>query len=151
MCPCPRGRGGSSIRAVDERDNDGAPGVLVRPAPGSDGAGGAGGFVPVTRPGAVKRKAKPRLTLKLKARRGARNCVRGRVQVTVGGADLGLVKRANLRLGKQALNDAKRPLSKRFTTRALRRSHVRQAKASLRLRDGRLVRLSKRFRVCARR
>jgi hypothetical protein len=155
----PAGARRVAIRAVDERDNRGAPGVLERTAPGSGGGAGAGGggggsaggFRPATQPGAVKRRAKPRLTLRIKARRGARNCVRGRVRVTVGGADLGLVKRANLRLGKKALKDTKRPLSKRFSTRALRRSHVRRAKASLRLRDGRLVRLSKRFRVCARR
>ena len=59
--------------------------------------------------------------------------------------------RANLRLGTKVLKDANRPLTKRFATRALRRSHVRRAKAALRLRDGRLVRLSQRFRVCARR
>ncbi|HEX5910107.1 MAG TPA: hypothetical protein VFY44_06405, partial [Thermoleophilaceae bacterium] len=84
-------------------------------------------------------------------RRGRRGCVRGPVRVTVTGADRGLIKRANLRVGKKTLDDAKAPLSKRFSTRALRRSHVRSAKASLRLRDGSLVRLSKRFRVCARR
>ena len=73
------------------------------------------------------------------------------MRVTVVGADLDSVRRANLRVGKKSVKDASGPISQRFRTRALRRSHVRNAKVSMRLRDGRLVRLTKRFRICARR
>ncbi len=162
----PAGARRVTIRAVDGAANAGAPGALERQAPGA-GSGGlpgggatGGGFTQVAPSGGSgsgTRKRKPRLVLKLNYRRGRtggrrpRRCGRGNVRVSVIGADAKLIKRARLRVGKKVRKDARRPISKRFRTRALRRSHVRRAKASLRLRDGRLVRLSKRFRVCARR
>ena len=59
-------------------------------------------------------------------------------------------KRAGFRIGASCLTDSRPPLSRVYRDRHRGPSHVHKAKASVRLKDGRLVRLSKRFRVCAR-
>jgi hypothetical protein len=101
--------------------------------------------------------AKPRLKLRLRAQRRRhdsrrRRCAAGRVRATVAGADRRLVRRARFRLGRRAVRhslDARSPFS-RIVYRPRRHGHSRRVavRASVRLRDGRLVRLRAPVRVC---
>ncbi len=164
-----------TIRAADGpadgRFNLGAPGVLERTsgAGGGSGTGGGGGsgseggssagggsFTPVVPSGAGK-PAKPRLKVVLKYRKGhtrrkpRRTCANSSIRVTVSGADRRLVRRANLRLGRRIQADRRPPASKVFRIKRLRKTHLRRGKAAVRLKDGRLVRVSSRLvRICAR-
>ena len=61
-----------------------------------------------------------------------------------------LVRRGRFRLGARSFLDRRPPLSRVYRDRHRGPSHIHKAKVSVRLKDGRLVRLSKRFRVCAR-
>lgn len=143
---------------ADGRFNLGAPGVLERASGSGPGSGtGTGTFTPVTPQGGSGRRAKPRLKLVLKYRKGRtkgkprRTCARSSIRVTVSGSDRRLLRRAILRLGHKRYTDRRPPASKVFRIKRLRRTHVRQGKASVRLKDGRLVRLkSRRVRICAR-
>src|SRR4051794_26483411 len=101
---------------------------------------------------------RPRIRVSLRYRKGRtrhrKRCARGPVRARLRGADVGLVKRAEFRVGRRRVaRDRKRPFSKRIPARRLRghRSHVYRVGARARLRDGRLVRRSKRLRVCPRR
>jgi hypothetical protein len=103
-------------------------------------------------------RAKVRLSLSLRYRKGRtrkhRRCARGPVLVGLRGADVGSVKRAEFRVGKRRMaRDRKRPFSKRIAAKRFRghRSNVYRVGARARLRDGRLVKRSKRLRVCTRR
>ena len=150
-----------TVRAEDgpagEASNRGAPGVLERaPAGGGDGGGGGGAFNPVLPGGAgagTGALGRPRLKLKLRSRIGrtgsGRRCRRGRVRVTVTGADRRLVKRGRFRVGARGFRDNRPPLSRVYRDRHKGSSHTHRAKVSVRMKDGRLARLRKRFRVCA--
>jgi hypothetical protein len=97
---------------------------------------------------------KPRLKLVLSYRRrgrtrSGRRCGRSPIRITVGGADRRLVKRARIRAGAKLFKDNRPPISRVYRDRHIGPSHVHRARVSVRLKDGRLVRLSKRFRVCA--
>jgi poly(hydroxyalkanoate) depolymerase family esterase len=98
--------------------------------------------------------ARARLQLSLKGRRARtpsrRRCFRGPVRVTVTGASRRLALRGRFRMGARRFRDSRPPLSRVYRDRHRGPSHVHKAKASVRLKDGRLVRLTKRFRVCAR-
>lgn len=104
----------------------------------------------------VRARTRPRLVLALKSRRFSRDrrhrsCRVGRVRATVAGRDRRLVRRARFRLGRRKVRrslDARPPLSRivyRPRGRSSRRHTVRVA---VRLRDGRLVKLRRRFRPC---
>jgi hypothetical protein len=97
-----------------------------------------------------------RLAISLRYRKGrtrsGRRCARGPVRATLRGADVKLVRRADFRVGRRrAALDRKRPFSKRISARRLRghRSHVYRVGARARLKDKRLVKRSKRVRVCS--
>ncbi len=98
--------------------------------------------------------ARPRLELSLKGRRGRtrsrRRCFRGPVRATVTGAARRLVRRGRFQMGARRLLDTRPPLSRVYRDRHRGPSHIHKAKVSVRFKDGRLVRLSRRFRVCAR-
>ena len=104
-------------------------------------------------PSARRRRPALKLALSYRGRRDARRrrCAAGRVRATVAGRDRGLVRRARFRLGRRPVRrslDARRPFSRivyRPRRGASRRVTVR---ASARLRDRRLVRLSRRVRLC---
>jgi hypothetical protein len=97
-----------------------------------------------------------RLTLRLRARRGrtrrgGRRCARGRIRATVVGRDARRAVAARFFRGRRLVGrDRRRPLSRVIDARRHRGgSHVHRLRASVRLRGGRLVRLSARYRVCA--
>ena len=92
----------------------------------------------------------PRLALRLTGRRSrrarARSCFRGRVRGTVIGAGPRPGDSARFSGGRL---DTRRPLSRIVDARRHRgRSHLHRARARVRLTDGRVVRLSRRYRVC---
>jgi hypothetical protein len=100
--------------------------------------------------------ARPRLRLALRARwtrtrRGRRRCAPSRVRATVIGADRRRALRAEfLRDRRRVARDRRPPLSRVVDRGRHRgRSHVHRAGVRVRLRDGRLARLAKRYRVCA--
>jgi len=105
---------------------------------------------------APQARSRPRVGLALNSRlshdRRHRRCRAGRVRSTVSGRDRRLARRARFRLGRRAVRrsrDARPPLSRivyRPRGRASRRHTVR---VSVRLRDGRLVKLKRRFRACS--
>jgi hypothetical protein len=144
----PAGASKVTVKAVDEVGNAGHPASVQRAAEG-------GAFKPVPPAGGSKaRLRKPRLKLVLKYhRRGRtrsrRRCGRSPIRITVGGADRRLVRRARIRAGAKLFKDNRPPISRVYRDRHIGPSHVHKARVSVRLKDGRLVRLSKRFRVCA--
>jgi hypothetical protein len=107
--------------------------------------------------GGGRRGRRARLRLRLRFRkirhlRSGRRCARGRVRATVVGRDRRLARRAVFYRGRRRVAvDRRRPLS-RIVDRGRHRgrSHTHVARARVRLRDGRLARLRKRYRVCAR-
>ncbi len=146
-----------TIRAADgpagQAFNLGAPGALARSGPNDE-------FREVPQPGtSAAGRRRPRLALKLRYRAGRthprrkrvrpRRCARSGVRVTVVGRDRRLGRRATFRVARRVLRDRRRPLSRVFRDRHRGRSHVHRVRVGVRLRDGRLVRLSKRYRVCA--
>jgi hypothetical protein len=100
-------------------------------------------------------RARARLALRLRARLGrtrtGRRCARGRVRARVVGRDAASAVSVTFFRGRRPLGrDRKRPLSRVIDGRRHRgRSHVHRVRALVRLRDGRLQRLSARYRVCA--
>ena len=147
----PEGARKVTIRAADGPANGafnlGAPGVLERAPAGGEGASGR--FTPVGNAPLGKARLKLTLSFRPGRTRSRRRCARGRVRVTVTGADRRLVARARFRVGKRSFLDRRPPLSRVYRDRHIGPSHLHRAKVSVRLKDGRLVRLSKRFRVCA--
>ena len=142
------------MKAVDDAGNPGHPASVQRAPDGGPftpvpPTGSGGGGTPGTR-----KLAKPRLRLTLRSRMGRthtrRRCRRGPVRVTVTGADRRLVRRGRFRVGARGFLDSRPPLSRVYRDRHRGPSHTHKARVSVRLKDGRLVRLSKRFRVCAR-
>ena len=97
---------------------------------------------------------RPRLRLGVRYKRGRdrrhRRCARSGVRATLSGRDRALVRRVSFRVGRKTRRDLRRPFTKLVTGRPrARHSRVRAVVAKARLEDGRLVRLRKRFRVCA--
>jgi hypothetical protein len=96
-----------------------------------------------------------RLTLRLRYRRAhlasGRRCARGRVRATVSGPDRRLARRAGFYRDRHRVASDRRPPLSRLIDRGHHRgrSHLHAARARVRLTDGRLVRLRKRYRVCA--
>jgi hypothetical protein len=97
----------------------------------------------------------PRLSLRLRYgaahTRGGRRCARSRVRATIAGPDRRQGLRANFRRdGRRVARDTRRPLSRIVDSgpRRARRTRHRAA-AGVRLADGRLVRLRRRYRLCA--
>jgi hypothetical protein len=97
-----------------------------------------------------------RLRIALSYRRGrtraGKRCARGAIRARLRGADVGQVKRAEFRVGRRRVaRDGKKPFAKRIAARRFRghRSHVYRVGARARLDDRRLVKRSKRVRVCA--
>jgi hypothetical protein len=99
----------------------------------------------------------PRLSLRLRYRAGrtraGRRCARSRVRASVRGADRGQALRAGFRRdGRLVARDTRPPLG-RVMDRGPRRIRAgrHRAAARVRLADGRLVRLARRYWLCARR
>jgi hypothetical protein len=98
----------------------------------------------------------PRLVLKLRARirhtrHGGRRCAHGPVRAIVGGRDSTLAVRAIFARGRRSVaRDSSPPLSKIVDRGRHRgRDHVHRVRAKVRLRDGRVLYLRRRYRVCA--
>jgi hypothetical protein len=94
-------------------------------------------------------RARPRLVLRLKARRvGPRRCANRRlVRAGVAGRDRHAVRRVEFRLGRRArVRDAHYPFTKRVRIRRMRRAQTLGAR--VRMRDGRLVKLRGKVRLC---
>jgi hypothetical protein len=107
--------------------------------------------------GAGGRGQRPRLRLRLRFRkirrlRSGRRCARGRVRATVAGRDRRLARRAVFYRGRRRVAVDRRPPLSRIVDRGRHRgrSHTHVARARVRLSDGRLIRVRKRYRVCAR-
>jgi len=119
-------------------------GGLVRVADGTTPAGPPQGS-PV---GCAPR---PRLALRLRARRGrdsrGRRCLRAPVTAAVVGRDRGHSRWAAFRAGRRGVRDRARPLRQVVVRRGARAGLVR-LRVRVRLSDGRGRRLVKRFRVC---
>jgi hypothetical protein len=100
---------------------------------------------------------RPRLRLSLRYRRGrdrrGRRCARrgARVRARVLGRDRRLIRRVRFYRGRKLVaRDARPPFSKIVDRGRHRgRSHRHRIGARVRLKDGRIVRLSRRFRACA--
>jgi hypothetical protein len=97
--------------------------------------------------------ARPRLKLKLRRRfgrtPGGRRCAASRVRATVVGPDRKQALRAGFfRDGRRIARDTRRPLSRIVDTRGRAGRHRVVVRA--RVADGRLVRLTRRYRRCAR-
>ena len=96
-----------------------------------------------------------RLRLRFSFRRGrdrrGRRCARGRVRATIAGPDSRYALRADfLRGHRRVARDTRPPLSRVIDRRRHRgHSHLHRARARVRMGDGRLVRTSRRYRVCA--
>jgi hypothetical protein len=100
--------------------------------------------------------ARPRLSLALRAklrrtRGGMLRCARGPVRATVTGRDRRLAVRADFARGKRRVASDTRPPLSRVVDRVRHRGrdHVHRVRAKVRLSDGRVVSLSRRYRVCA--
>jgi hypothetical protein len=95
--------------------------------------------------------ARPRLSLRLRSRVVAHRCRRTPVRASIAGADRAHAVRAEFFRGRRLVaRDRRRPLSRVIDrTRRLRRERVRVARARVRLDDGRLIRLRRRYRLCA--
>jgi hypothetical protein len=100
------------------------------------------------------RARRPRLTLRLNAPsarvRRARRCLRSPVRAIVTGRDRRLARRAEFFLGRRRIARDRRPPLSRVVDRLRHRghSHTHTAGARVRLSDGRLVRLRRRYRAC---
>ena len=97
---------------------------------------------------------RPRLTLRLRYRAGrtraGRRCARSRVRARVAGADRRQARRAGFwRDGRRVARDVRPPLGRRLD-RGPRRPHASRHRAAARVRmaDGRLVRMTRRYLVC---
>jgi len=99
---------------------------------------------------------RPRVSLRLSYRvgqtRGGRRCARSRVRASIRGADRRRALRANFRRdGRRVARDTRRPLSRVIDPGPQRLRPARhRAAVGVRLADGRLVRLVRRYRVCGR-
>jgi len=71
------------------------------------------------------------------------------VRVTVLGADRRRAVQATFRVARRLLRDKRRPLSRMFRDRHRGASHHHRVRVGVRLRSGRLVKLTRRYRVCA--
>jgi hypothetical protein len=97
----------------------------------------------------------PRLSLRLRYRRGRdrrrRRCARGHVRATVAGPDRRFALRADFLRGRRRVKRDTRPPLSRVVDRVRHRgrSHLHRVRARVRMSDGRLARLSRRYRVCA--
>jgi hypothetical protein len=90
---------------------------------------------------AAPTRRRPRLTLRLRTRGG-------RVRATIGGADRALIRHVRFRVGARRFKlDRRAPFSRVVHRPHRSRSHRHVARAAVRLRDGRLVRLRRSFRV----
>lgn len=88
---------------------------------------------------------RPRLTLRLRYRRG--RC--GSVRATVTGPDRGLVRRADVSVGRRRLARFRRaPLAFTIRRTALPRRHRSRLRVRVRLSDGRASTLARRLRAC---
>jgi hypothetical protein len=102
-----------------------------------------------------ERARRPRLTLSLRYRRGrdrrGRRCACGRVRATVSGRDRRFALRAEFFRGRRRVaRDVHPPLSRVIDRRRHRGPSPRhRVRARVRMGDGRLVQLSRRYRVCA--
>jgi hypothetical protein len=92
------------------------------------------------------------LRLRLIGRRGLGGCMRGRVRARVAGADAGSAVRATFFRGRRRVRrDRRPPLSAIVHRPHAGRRHLHRAVARVRLADGHLAQLPRRFSVCARR
>jgi hypothetical protein len=97
-----------------------------------------------------------RLSLRLRYRsgrtRGGRRCARSRVRASIGGADRRRALRAGFwRDGRRVARDTRPPLGRVIDRPRRYRATRHRAVARVRLADGRLVRLVRRYRLCGRR
>jgi hypothetical protein len=97
-----------------------------------------------------------RLSLRLRYRAGrtraGRRCARSRVRASIRGADRRLALRAGFRRdGRLMARDTRPPLSRVIDRPRRPRARRHRAVARVRLADGRLVRLVRRYRLCGRR
>jgi hypothetical protein len=101
-------------------------------------------------PGSTTTK-RPRLRLRISSRRRG-GCRRTPVRATVTGADRRHARRAEFFRGRRRVGRDGRPPLSLVIDRARHRGHAHShvARARVRLDDGRLVRLERRYRVCAR-
>ena len=100
------------------------------------------------------REAQPRIRLRLRLRggRGPGGCRRGRVRAVVAGDDAGAARRAAFFRGRRRVRrDRRPPLSAVVHRPHPEPRHAHRARARVRLEDGRLLRLTRRFRACSRR
>ena len=102
------------------------------------------------------RGTRPRLGLRLSGRRsrhGRRRCFRGPVRAAVVGRDRRLVTRGEFFIGRRRVARDRRPPLSRLLDRLRHRgrSHVHLARARVRLSDGWLVGVRRRYRICAER
>jgi hypothetical protein len=95
--------------------------------------------------------ARPRLSLRVRSHVVSHRCRRTPVRASIAGPDRRHARRADFFRGRRRVGrDAKPPLSRVIDrARHLRRGRVRVARARVRLDDGRLVRLRRRYRLCA--
>ena len=97
----------------------------------------------------------PRMSLRLSYRAGRtasrRRCARTRVRASIQGAERRLALRVGFRRdGRRVATDTRRPLSRVIDAGPRgRRSRLHRAAARVRLADGRLIRLARRYRLCA--
>jgi hypothetical protein len=107
-----------------------------------------------TRPPAGR--GRPRLALRLRYRAGrtraGRRCARSHVRARIAGADRRQALRAGFwRDGRRVARDTRRPLGRAIDRRPRRpRATRHRAAARVRLADGRLIRLKRRYRLCSR-
>ncbi len=96
------------------------------------------------------RRTRPLLALKLRSR-ARRRCRRGPIRATIVGRDRRHARRAVFYRGRRRVaRDSRPPLSRVIDRGRHRgRAHRHTARARVRLDDGRLVRLRRRYRVCA--
>ena len=102
---------------------------------------------------AAPTRRRPRLALRVQGRRSfdarGRACVAGPVRGVIVGSDRALIRHARFRLGSRRFRlDRRAPFSRVVHRPARPRSHRHVARAAVRLRDGRLVRVRRPFRAC---
>jgi hypothetical protein len=95
-------------------------------------------------------RAGPRLRLRLRSRVAGRRCRRTPIRASIVGRDRPHARRAEFFRGRRRVARDTRPPLSRVIDRARPggRTRVRTARARVRLDDGRLVRLRRRYRVC---
>ncbi len=96
---------------------------------------------------------RPQLALRVRSRRGfdarGRACATGPVRAVLVGSNRALVRHARFRLASRRFRlDRRAPFSRIVHRPGRRRSHRHVARAAVRLRDGRLVRMRRAFRAC---